>query len=157
MATRTAAAATHSRIHRTMFLSSTLHQKHFTNFVLCCIRVNNLKHPCHYVGSQTALDPTVSSANLLTVLLHQCVPLPCDHPGNTHVQSNTAPQHASTAYGIGFSWGFTALALSTYNVTSLPFPLSSPSRRSSQSSSLVPSLAVINSASVVDNSTDHCS
>jgi len=39
--------------------------------------------------------------------------------------------------------------------TSLSFPQSSPSRRFNQSSSMAPSLAAINSASVVDSATDH--
>jgi len=69
----------------------------------------------------------------------------------------TALHGALTYYETGFFASFTALALSTCNVgTSLPFPLSSPSRHFSQSSSLAPSLAVINSASV-NNVTDCCS
>ena len=69
----------------------------------------------------------------------------------------TALQRVSADYETGFFASFTALALSTYNVgTSLPFPLSFPSRIFSQNSSLAPSLAAINSVSV-DNVTDRCS
>ena len=62
---RTLAVATHSRVHRTIFISLTLPPKHSTNFVLCRTPVNNLEHPCHNAGSQTALHPTVSLTHLL--------------------------------------------------------------------------------------------
>ena len=115
MDTRRVAAATNIRVHPSV-ISVTLPPKHCVNFVLSCTPVNKLEHPCQYVVSETALNPTVSSTNLLTVLIRQCVPLLCDHPGNTRVQRNTALQSASTAYETGFFASFTALALSTYNV-----------------------------------------
>jgi len=66
------------------------------NFVLCCTPVNNLEHPCHYVGSQTALDPAVLSTNLL------CYSVDVFHPYATilvkRVQSNTVLQRASSHY-----------------------------------------------------------
>ena len=67
------AATKRSRVHRTVFISVTLHPKQYKNFVLCY--VNSLEYPCHYVESQTAFNPPVSSINLLTVLLHQSVPI----------------------------------------------------------------------------------
>ena len=112
MDTRTVAAAvTHSRVRRTVFISFTLPPKHCMNIVLCCTTVNNLKHPYHNIGSQSALDPTILSTNLLTDLLRQCFPPLCDHPGNTHVQSSSKQQFTSTAYETGFLASFTALAL----------------------------------------------
>jgi hypothetical protein len=119
MVTGTAAAATHSWIHRTMFISLILPPKHYTNFVLCCTPVNNLKHQYHYVGSQTALDPTVSSTILLTILLRQCVPPPCDHSGNTHVQNYNAFQRASTSYEI-LNFSRVSLRLHCPHITLVP-------------------------------------
>ena len=105
MDTRTVAAVTNSRVHHTVFISLTLPPKHFMNFVLSCTTINNLEHTWHYIWSQTTLDPTVSSTNLPTVLHHKCVPPLCDHPVNTHVQSSTTLQCASTAYEtLDFSW-----------------------------------------------------
>jgi len=78
MDTRTIAAATRRRGHHTVFTSLTLPPKHSTNFVLFRTPINNLEHPCHCVGFQTALNPMVSLTNLLTVLLR-------------HVPSNATP------------------------------------------------------------------
>ena len=66
--------------------------------------------------SQTVLDAEVLSTNLLTVVLRQCVPPLCNHPGNTHIQTNTTLQRALISYETGFFVSFTALALSTCNV-----------------------------------------